>query len=132
MTRDEMDYWVQSFSSMTVTEFTREFKAPISAGEVMGTLTYYAEGEEPVVYDMIASRSIAARKQLAPSVEQIIEDAQNDPNPFPRITFELIFLYIILPIAALIVLVRLMRALFAFIKAKRKVKAVKPSGRYYR
>jgi len=132
MTREEMEYWVQNFSSMTVTEFTREFKAPISAGEVMGTLTYYAEGEAPVVYDMIASRSIAARKQLAPSIEQIYADAENDPNPFPRLTFELVFLFVILPIAALILLIHLLKMLFRFIKAKRKVKAVKPSGRYYR
>ena len=132
MTREERDYWAQNFSSMTVTEFTREFKAPITEGEVMGKLTYYAEGEAPVVYDMVASRSIAARKQLAPSVEQIIADAENDPNPFPRITFELVFLYLILPLAALFFLVRLMRALIRFIKFKIKVRAVKPSGRYYR
>jgi len=81
---------------------------------------------------MIASRSIAARKQLAPSIEQIYADAENDPNPFPRVTFELIFLYVILPIAALILLFYLFRRLIRFIKAKRKVKAVKPSGRYYR
>lgn len=132
MSREEMEYWVQNFSAMTVTEFTREFKAPITAGEVMGTLTYYAEGEAPVVYDLVASRSIAAREQLAPSVEQIIAAAENDPNPFPRITFELVFLYLILPLTALILLIRLIRGLIRFIKAKRKVKAVKPSGRYYR
>lgn len=132
LTREQMDYWVQNFSSMTVTEFTREFKAPITEGEVMGTLTYYSEGEAPVVYDMVASRSIAARKQLAPSIEQIIADAENDPNPFPRITFELVFLYIILPAAGVWLFILALRALIRFLKAKRKVKAIKPSGRYYR
>ena len=132
MTRDEMAYWVQNFSSLTVTEFTREFRAPIEAGEVMGTLTYYGEDGNPVIYDMIASRSIAARQQLAPSIEQIIADAENDPNPFPRITFELIFLYVILPAVAIFLLIHFTRAAVKWIKAKRKVKAVKPSGRYYR
>ncbi len=132
MTREEMEYWVQNFPSLTVTEFTREFKAPITEGEVMGTLTFYTEDGAPVVYDMVASRSIAAREQLAPSIEQIIAAAENDPNPFPRITFELVFLYLILPVTAIILFIRLMRRLIRFIKARRKVKAVKPSGRYYR
>ena len=123
---------MQNFSSLTVTEFTREFRAPIEAGEVMGTLTYYGEDGNPVIYDMIASRSIAARQQLAPSIEQIIADAENDPNPFPRITFELIFLYVILPAVAIFLLIHFTRAAVKWIKAKRKVKAVKPSGRYYR
>lgn len=132
MTRDEMEKWIRNFSAMTVTDFTREFKAPITAGEVMGTLTYYPDGDAPVVYDLIASRSIAARKQLAPSIEQIIADAENDPNPFPRITFELVFLYVILPLAGLWLFIHLLRVFFRWIKAKRKVKAVRPTGRYYR
>lgn len=98
----------------------------------MGTLTYYSEDSEPVVYNMVASRSIAAREQLAPSIDQIIADAENDPNPFPRITFELVFLYVILPIVTLYLLVHFLRAGFRFIKSKRKMRAVKPTGRYYR
>ena len=132
MTREELEYWTQNFSTLTVTDFTREFKAPIKKGEVMGTLTYYGEGEEPVVYNLVASRSIAAREQLAPSIDQIIQSAQEDPNPFPRITFELIFLYIILPAAAVYLFVRFSRFAIRWIKTKRKVKAVKPMGRYYR
>ena len=131
-TRDEVDYWVQNFSSLTVTEFSREFRAPIEAGEVMGTLTYYPEGGNPVVYELVASRSIAARKQLAPSVDEIIAAAENDPNPFPRITFELVLLYLILPALGIFLAVRLVRFLFAQIKHRAKVRTFKPSGRYYR
>ncbi|MBQ9265160.1 MAG: D-alanyl-D-alanine carboxypeptidase [Clostridia bacterium] len=132
MTRGEMEYWVQNFTSLTVTDFTREFRAPITEGEVMGTLTYYPEGDEPVVYDLVASRSIAARENLAPSIDQIVADAESDPNPFPRLTFELVFLYLLLPAAALYLLVHFGRAAIHFVKSKRKMKAVKPTGRYYR
>ena len=131
-TREEMEYWVQNFSSFTVTEFTRELRAPITAGEVMGTLTYYSESGVPVVYDLVASRSIAAREQLFPSVAQIVADAENDPNPFPRITVELVVLYLILPAAALFIAFRLLKALLRLFKKRRKVKAFKPTSRYYR
>ncbi len=70
--REEMEYWVQNFSSYTVTEFTRELQAPITQGEVMGTLTYYNESGQPLIYDLVASRSIAAREQLFPSLDQLI------------------------------------------------------------
>lgn len=131
-TLDQFDYWVQNFSSLTVTEFTRELVAPITEGEVMGTLTYYPEGANPIVYELTASRSIAAREQLAPTVEQIIEAAANDPNPFPRITFELILLYMILPAVCILLLLRLIRFLLKKMKKTRKVKTFKPTGRYYR
>ena len=130
-TREELEYWKQNFTSETVTEFTRELTAPISAGEVMGTLTYYG-GDVPVVYELIASRSIAAREQLAPSVAQIIADAQNDPNPFPRITVELVVLYLILPALCLFAAVKILKALIAVLKKRRKVKVNKPITRYYR
>lgn len=131
-TQQDVEYWVQNFNSLTVTEFTRELRAPISAGEVMGTLTYYPEGGVPVVYELIASRSIAAREQIAPTIDQIIANALNDPNPFPRITVELIVLYVLLPAAALLVLAWLLRRLLAHIKKHLKVKSFKPTNRYYR
>ena len=130
--REEMEYWVQNFSSYTVTEFTRELQAPITQGEVMGTLTYYNESGQPLIYDLVASRSIAAREQLFPSLDQLIADAENDPNPFPRITVELVALYLVLPVLSVIAAVRLLKALFRLIRKRKKVKAVKPTSRYYR
>lgn len=130
--REEMEYWVQNFSNYTVTEFTRELRAPISQGEVMGTLTYYSDSGQPVVYDLVASRSIAAREQLFPSLDQLIADAENDPNPFPRVTVELVLLYLVLPVLSVIVAIRLLKALFRLIKKRKKVKAFKPTSRYYR
>ena len=132
VTLDEVEYWVQNFSSLTVTEFTRDLIAPIQEGEIMGTLTYYPENGNPVVYELTAARSIAAREQLAPTVDQIIADAMNDPNPFPRITFELVFLYLLLPAAGIFLALRLIKRLLKQLKKFRKVKTFKPTSRYYR
>lgn len=130
-TRTQIDYWVQNFSTLTMTEFTRAFEAPIEAGEVMGTITYYPETGLPVVYELTASRSIAARPQLAPRIDQIIEAAQNDPNPFPRFTFELLLLYGILPAVGIVFILRVIRVLSK--KAKKpRVHTMRPTERYYR
>lgn len=131
-TLSEVEYWVQNFSSLTVTEFTREFRAPITEGEVMGTLTYYPENGNPVVYELTAARSIAAREQLAPTVDEIIAAAEADPNPFPRLTFELVLLYLLLPACGVALLIRGIKLLLPQVKKKTKVRAVKPTGRYYR
>ena len=130
---DQIEYWVQNFNTITVTEFTRSFRAPIQAGEVMGTLTYYpTDGGSPVVYELIASRTVAAREQLAPTIEQIIENAENDKNPFPRLTFEIVFIHFILPAIAIYLLVKLINFLRRHIHHRRKVKTHKPISRYYR
>ena len=131
--QDQIEYWVQNFNSITVTEYTRAFRAPIEAGEVMGTITYYPEdGGTPVVYEMLATRTVAAREQLFPSIDQIIADAENDKNPFPRITFELVFLHIILPAIAILLLIKMIRFLKRHIHRRRRVKTHKPTSRYYR
>lgn len=131
-TRQQVDYWVQNFTSLTVTDFTRELRAPIQEGEVMGTLTYYPETGNPVVYELLAGRSIAAREQIAPTSDEIIAAAMADPNPFPRITVELVVLYLLLPAAAIYLGVRLIKFLIAQIRKRMKVKAFKPTSRYFR
>ncbi|MBQ6949899.1 MAG: D-alanyl-D-alanine carboxypeptidase [Clostridia bacterium] len=131
--QDQIEYWVQNFNSITVTDFTRPFRAPVEAGEVMGTLTYYPEdGGSAVVYEMLATRTIAAREQLFPTIDQIISDAENDKNPFPRITFELVFLHVLLPAAGIWLLVKIIKFLKKRIRRHRRVKAHKPQSRYYR
>ena len=131
-TREELHAWAQNFSSMTVTEFTRELEAPITRGEVMGTLTYTGQDGVTIVYSLTASRSIAARERLAPTVEDIIAAAESDPNPFPRITLELVAVYILFPALAVFLAVRTVHLAAGALKKRKKVKAHKPTGRYYR
>lgn len=132
LSQDEKALWIQQFYSRTVTEFTRELVAPIAAGEVMGTLTYYPENDVPVIYELIASRSIEARVSTVPSLDEIITAALNDPNPFPRITFELVLIHIIIPAAILFLLIKGLRRLKPHLKRKHRPKAFKPTGRFYR
>ena len=131
-TQQRIDYWIENFNSLTVTEFTRDFFAPVTAGEVMGTLTYYPDTGNPVVYELIATRSIAAREKLAPTVDDIVSAALNDPNPFPRLTVELVALYLVLPALAVFLAIRLVVLLIRLIKKRMKVRAYKPTSRYYR
>lgn len=132
-TQTQVDYWIKNFSSVTVTEFTREFRAPITEGEVMGTLTYTPpDGGTPVVYELLASRSIAARERLVPTIDEIIAEAENDPNPFPRPTFELVFFYLVLPAAAVLLIIRAVKFLRSKHHHRRRLRTFKPSGRYYR
>lgn len=130
-TKTNLEIWTQEFHERTVTEYTRAFKAPITRGEVMGTLTYSPEEGNPVVYELIASRSIEARESLAPTLEEIIEATMNDPNPFPRFTFEIFIRFIAVPVAIILVLLRFSRFSKRIFKKREKVKAVKPSERYY-
>ena len=130
--REELEYWKQNFTNLTVTEFTRELMAPITSGEVMGTLTYYGSGGVPLVYELTASRSIAAREDIAPSVEQIIAEAESDPNPFPRITMELVLIYLVFPAGVVFATVRMIKKLLSLVGKRKKIKSYKPSSRYYR
>lgn len=133
ISNDELEHWKQNFGDLTVTQYNHDFRAPVQAGEIIGTLTYYPEGGGTAIeYQLLASRSVAAREQLLPSMDQIIQNAENDKNPFPRLTFELVLLHVILPIAALWVLVGIFGLLRIKIRRRRRMKTHKPANRYYR
>ena len=130
--KEELERWKQNFTNLTVTDFTRDLMAPVTAGEVMGTLTYYGSDGVPIEYELTASRSIAARENIAPSIDTIIANAENDPNPFPRITAELVIMYLVMPVAAVYLVIRIFKKLLSLIGKRKKVKSYKPNSRYYR
>ena len=78
-----------------------EFRAPIQAGDVLGTLIFYSESGETAEYDLLASRSVAARENAPPTLEQIIAYTLADENPWPRFTWDLL----IPPCSALLILI---------------------------
>lgn len=134
MTQKEIDLFVQSFFNNTVTDFSREFRAPITEGEVMGTLTYRpADGGADVVYNIIAGRSIKARPKMYKSLDDIVEEAKNDANPFPRLTFEIVLLYVLLPAAAVIAAVHGIRTVSRRIRSSMRPhrKKLKSNERYF-
>ena len=130
-TSQDVQYWVQNFNVLTYTEYTRSFRAPVNAGEIMGTLTYYPENSSPVVYDLVATRSVAARESLAPTLEEIIAQANADPNPFPRFTFELFLKFIVLPLIVLYAAIRLIRMVRRNHRKTVRMKTINPRKRYY-
>ena len=80
----------QNLRSTVLIQYTRDFKAPIAAGEVMGTMTFLLEDGTPVVYNLVASRSIAVRDNIPKTVEEIWEETYADPNPYPPLNSDFI------------------------------------------
>ena len=127
------DYLTHHLSDITITEYTRGFTAPVTTGEVMGTMTYYNSQGEATVYELVATRSIERRERIAPTLDEIAAYSENDPNPFPRFTFEFALLYIALPLLAVHILFRLIRGLFRRKpRKKKKLGSMEPQNRFYR
>ena len=127
-----IDYLSRHLNDITITEYTRAFSAPIQEGEVMGRLTYYDDEGKPTVYELLATRSIARRPQLAPTIEDIIAYTEADGNPFPRLTFEFALFYIILPLLAIILIIRFIRLLrHRKTKKKKRIRNIEPQERYF-
>ena len=134
-TKDEMAHKIRNLRQTLTFEYTRDFVAPIQQGEVMGTMTYYPEDVgTPVVYDLVASRSIERRADAPLSLEEIEALVYSDPNPFPPMSVEFSLLLLV-PAAGLYFLIRLLWRLTRRGKEKtkkRKKSSVKPQNRFYR
>ncbi len=107
-TPDEVELMASNIKDTVLIEYTREFYAPITAGEVMGTMTYYPENGAPVEYNLLAARSIDKRANAPKTLEEIVAETEADPNPFPPFTFEM-GLYIAVPVIGLYILIKVMR-----------------------
>jgi hypothetical protein len=109
-TRSQVESMARNLQQYVIIEYIRDFAAPIDAGEQMGTLTYFPpDGSgDPVEYGLVASRSINIRENAPKSIEEIIKETYDDPNPFPRITFELVIMAL-LPVGGLFLLIRITR-----------------------
>ena len=132
-TKEEMSNMARNLRQTVLIEYTRDFVTPITKGEVMGTMTYYPEdGGTPVVYDLVASRSIERRADAPLSLEEIEQLVYGDPNPFPPLSFEF-GLLLMLPIAGLYFAIRaLWRATHKNAVKKRKKTRIVPQNRYFR
>ena len=129
--QSRLDYLSSNFNDLVAIEYVHDPVAPITAGEVMATLTYYPEEGEPIEYELVASRSVSRRVLDFPSLDELIADTLNDPNPFPRFTVE-IFLFLAAVAAVIWGLVKGVKRLMGFRSKKPRRKAVKPISRYYR
>ncbi|MCR4877101.1 MAG: D-alanyl-D-alanine carboxypeptidase [Clostridiales bacterium] len=127
-TRSEAERMQSRIQDTLLIQYTRDFEAPITAGEVMGTATYFQENGEPVVYNLVAARSIAVRENVPKTLEQIVAETYADPNPFPPLTVEVI-LILLSPLLILLLVVLLIWLLIRFLRHRGR-RTPKPVSRY--
>ena len=88
-TQEQVETMAENLRYTCLITYTRDFVAPIAAGEVMGVMTYFDENGNAVDYNLTASRAIAMRENAPKTLEQIVAETEADPNPFPPLTVEL-------------------------------------------
>lgn len=127
-TAAEIKRMASNLKDIVMIQYTRDFSAPIAAGEQVGTMTYFPQYGDPVVYQLNASRSVARRENVPKTLEEIIAETYADPNPLPPFSFDLLMLFLT-PVLIVGVIVF---AIFVFRKKQRsqRLKAPKPSRRY--
>ncbi len=107
-TKSEVQEMASNIQSTLLIQYTRDFAAPVTAGEVMGTMTYFESNGNAITYDLVASRSVAARENAPKTLEQIEMETLADPNPFPPLNADMIIL-IAIPILILLILILIIR-----------------------
>lgn len=127
-TPDEVDLMASNLKDTMLFEYTREFTAPITAGEIMGTMTYFPENGQPVEYNLLAARSIDKRANAPKTLEEIVAETEADPNPFPPFTFEM-GMYIAVPVIGLYILIRVLKKV-THRRRVRNARMPKPTNRY--
>lgn len=124
---DKIDLLRENFSQVSSVKWTREFRAPINVGDVMGTLTYYSENNGIAEYELVATRSIAARENAPLTLEQIEAYTAADENPWPRFSIDLVAP----PAALLLALILLIRFLLRHRRKRLKAPKIKPVKKRY-
>ena len=129
--REKIDLLRENFSQVSTVSWINNgsFPAPINAGDVLGTLTYYAENGTTAEYELVATRPVAMRENAPPTLDQIIAYTNADENPFPRFSIDLL-----VPPCALIIATALLRGYIRRHRKKRpKAPDIKPiKKRYFR
>ena len=127
-TKSDIKRMAENLKDIVLIQYTRDFQAPVSAGEQMGTMTYYPDKDDPAVYILSASRDVDQRENVPKTLEQIINETYADPNPFPPFGFELAMILFGPPL--------LIAGLIAFLiirhkkRGAHKLRAPKPVNRY--
>ena len=127
-TRAEVDLMANNLRDTVLIEYTRDFVAPVAAGEVVGTMTYFPENQPPVVYNLIAGRTVAQRVGAPKTLEQIAAETDADSNPFPPLSIWLVLLFLS-PLIAYAIILLTLHFIFKALR-KRQAKLPKNSRRY--
>ena len=127
-TSAEIKRMAANLKNIMVYQYTRDFAAPVTAGETIGTMTYYPQYGDPVVYLLTASRSVERRANVPKTLEEIVNETYADPNPLPPFSFNL-FLIFLSPL----IIIGIIAGVIIFIRKRQRahrMKAPKPSHRY--
>lgn len=128
-TTPQIDAIIANFSAYTNLRWITDLRAPIEKGQVLGILTFFPDKEEPADYELIAERSIAARENAPPTLEEIERRVLEDPSIFPPFAWEWVLPPVLAVLGILFALLWLIRKLF---KGRRKKKKIpKPQKRYF-
>ncbi len=127
-TNAEVKRMARKMTDTLLIDYTRELTAPIEVGEQVATMTYYPAFSDPVVYSLVASRSVESRQNVPKTLEEIYNEAYADDNPFPPLSIELalVMLSPVLLIAAVITVILALRRR----RRTSKFKTPKPANRY--
>lgn len=123
----EVEAMATNLKKTVIITYVRDFEAPFTAGEVVGTMTFFPDQGEPVEYNLVAARSIGARENAPPSLQEIIDSVMNDPNPLPKLNSRLVVTYFVIPA---IVFVLLMRLLSSLLRKRRRRRGHTPKVVY--
>ncbi len=124
-TYEQIEQMTAKLRNMVLVQYTRELKAPITAGEVMGRMTYVTDEGEAIYYNLLATRSIIARKDRPPTLSDIIAMTEADPNPFPPLTLEIVLIVL----SPLLFVVTALLVIRAFVRSYKRHYAHLPKNK---
>ena len=127
-TKTDIKRMADNLKDIVLIQYSRDFQAPITAGEQVGTMTYFPEKGDPALYLLTASRNVDQRENVPKTLEEIIAETNADPNPFPPFSFDLALILFGPPL----VLISLIIYLIARYKKRgaHKMRAPRPVNRY--
>lgn len=129
-TKKNIDSIAEDMHKYSLISYSRDFRAPISKGEKLGTLSYInPQTNEMATYALVAKREIAARESAPLSLSQIEEQTYADPNFFPNISIEL-FVYWLIPPIILYIIITVISKIISSYKRNKTVKIKNKSRRY--
>ena len=127
-TKSDIKRMADNLKDIVLIQYTRDFQAPVTAGEQIGTMTYFPDKGDPAVYTLTASRGVDQRENVPKTLEQIAAETYADPNPFPPFSFELA----VILFGPFLIAAGLVTALVVSRKKRKahKLRAPRPVNRY--